>query len=189
MLAGAGLVCRPELEVAGDFEVEGGRAAAERLLSLPMPPTAIFAFNDNLAAGACRAARERGLVLPRDLSIVGFDDAEHAALLTPALTTIRQPLREMARLAIDLLGRVLSDRPLEALRVELGTQLVVRDSTARPPAADVAATHAAHAQSGGPRISVAADVPARGESQTVVDLAAEPMPRSPQGARTGEEDR
>jgi len=139
MLAGAGLERDPRLEVAADFEVAGGKDAAARLLSLPDPPTALLAFNDNMAAGAFHAARERGLVLPRDLSVVGFDDAECAGLLTPALTTVRQPLAEMARMAVALLRRQLAGAPVAELRIELGTRLVVRESTAPPPVGSTAA--------------------------------------------------
>jgi LacI family transcriptional regulator len=150
-LVGAGLPRDPSLEVEADFEVAGGREAAARLLGFAEPPTAILAFNDNLAAGAYQAARQRGLVLPRDLSVIGFDDAEHAALVTPALTTVRQPLREMARMAVDLLGRLLADQPLEALRVELGTRLVVRESTAPPPALpQIASAQAGSVANGSP---------------------------------------
>lgn len=131
-LVGADVRLDPGLVVESDFEVEGGRSAAARLLSLPEPPTALLAFNDNLAVGAFRCALERGLELPADLSVVGFDDAEHAPLVTPALTTVRQPLGEMARVAVGLLTRLLAGRPVEALRVELATRLVLRDSTAPP---------------------------------------------------------
>jgi LacI family transcriptional regulator, galactose operon repressor len=131
-LGSVGVPFDPVLVAEADFEVGGGHAAATKLLSLVRPPTAVLAFNDNLAAGVFRCAHERGLALPRDLSVVGFDDAEHAPLVTPALTTMRQPLGEMARLAIELLTRLLAGRPLEALRVELATRLVLRDSTAPP---------------------------------------------------------
>ncbi|HXH97054.1 MAG TPA: LacI family DNA-binding transcriptional regulator, partial [Gaiellaceae bacterium] len=114
-LVGAGVRPDPLLVVESDFEVAGGRAATSRLLSLAEPPTALLAFNDNLAVGAFHCARERGFELPRDLSVVGFDDAEHAPLVTPALTTVRQPLGEMARLAVGLLTRLLAGRPVEAL--------------------------------------------------------------------------
>ena len=77
------------------------------LLSLRKPPTAIFAFNDEMAVGAMRAAEERGLEIPRDLSIVGFDDVEKTQIVTPALTTVRQPLAEMGRMAVSLLTRLL----------------------------------------------------------------------------------
>ena len=86
---------------------------------LPEPPTAIFAFNDNIAIGAIQAARARGLRVPEDLSIVGFDDVEHATIVTPELTTVRQPLAEMGRTAVSLLdpaarGAELRDAPRRA---------------------------------------------------------------------------
>jgi LacI family transcriptional regulator len=131
-LAAAGIMPDPELEVESNFELGGGAAAAEQLLALPEPPTAIFCFNDNMAVGAMQTARARGVGIPEDLSIVGFDDLEEAEIVTPALTTIRQPLAEMGRIAVSLLMRLLDNQRLEALHVELGTRLVVRDSTAPP---------------------------------------------------------
>jgi LacI family transcriptional regulator len=131
-LAAAGILPEPELEVEADFEIAGGREAARHLLDLAQPPTAIFAFNDNHAIGAIQAARERDLRVPEDLSLVGFDDVEHATIVSPALTTVRQPLAEMGRTAVSLLIRLLERQRFETLRVELGTRLVVRDSTAPP---------------------------------------------------------
>jgi LacI family transcriptional regulator len=131
-LAAAGIMPDPELEVESNFEIGGGAVAAEQLLALPKPPTAIFCFNDNMAVGAMQTARVRGVGIPEDLSIVGFDDLEEAEIVTPALTTIRQPLAEMGRIAVSLLMRLLDNQRLEALHVELGTRLVVRDSTAPP---------------------------------------------------------
>jgi LacI family transcriptional regulator len=131
-LAAAGVLPDPDLIAKGNFTGESGRAAASRLLSLPDPPTAIFAFNDEMAVGAMRVAEQRGLRLPDDLSIVGFDDLEKAEIVRPALTTLRQPLAEMGRMAVSLLTRVVEDQPIEAMRVELATKLVVRDSTAPP---------------------------------------------------------
>ncbi len=131
-LAGAGTSRAPELVAEGDYMLDGGYAAAASLLDLREPPTAIFAFNDNMAIGALRAARERGLRVPDDLSVVGFDDAEVADVVTPALTTVRQPLAEMGRIAVSLLTRLLDHQRVEALRVELATKLVVRNSTAPP---------------------------------------------------------
>jgi LacI family transcriptional regulator len=131
-LAAAGIMPDPELEVEGNFEINGGVSGAAQLLDLAEPPTAIFAFNDNMAIGAMQTARARGIGVPDDLSIVGFDDLEEAEIVTPALTTIRQPLAEMGRIAVSLLIRLLDNQRLEALHVELGTRLVVRDSTAPP---------------------------------------------------------
>ena len=132
-LAAAGILPDPELEAESDFEISGGVDAAGTLLDLEDRPTAIFAFNDNLAIGAIEAARARGLRVPDDVSVVGFDDVEHATIVTPKLTTVRQPLAEMGRIAVSLLMRLLEQQRVETLHVELGTRLVVRDSTAPPP--------------------------------------------------------
>ncbi len=102
------------------------------LLDLPNPPTAIFGFNDNIAIGAMRAARERGLRVPDDLSVVGFDDVSPATVVTPALTTVRQPLAGMGRAAVRLLVRLLQRERVDSLQIELATRLVVRESTAPP---------------------------------------------------------
>jgi LacI family transcriptional regulator len=131
-LAANGHTPFPDLIVESTFDVAGGRAAAAQLLDLPDPPTAIFAFNDPLAIGAIQTAESRGLSVPRDLSVIGFDDTDEAEVVTPALTTVRQPLAEMGRLAVSLLTRLLENRQLEALHVELATQFVLRDSTAPP---------------------------------------------------------
>jgi LacI family transcriptional regulator len=132
-LGGAGILPDGKLVVEGDFLIDGGRAAAAALLALPEPPTAIFAFNDNMAVGALEAARARGLRVPQDLSVVGFDDSERAAIVTPTLTSVRQPLEEMGRVAVSLLTRLLEGQRVEALRLELATKLIVRESTAPAP--------------------------------------------------------
>jgi LacI family transcriptional regulator len=106
----------------------GHRAAAE-LLGLPDPPTALIGFNDKMAVGALRAAREHGLRVPEDLSIAGFDDIELSQATCPPLTTVRQPLAEMGRMAVTLLARLLDRHRLEALHIELATELVPRGST------------------------------------------------------------
>ena len=134
-LAASGILPDPTLEREAEPEIDPGRAAAEQLLELSEPPTAIFAFNDNIAIGAIQAARARGLRVPEELSVVGFDDVEHAAIVTPALTTVRQPLAEMGRTGVSLLMRLLEGQRFETLHVELATRLVVRDSTAPPPRA------------------------------------------------------
>jgi LacI family transcriptional regulator len=133
-LAAAGVMPDPALVAESTFEIASGETAARGLLALPDRPTAIFAFNDNAAVGTLRAARDLGLRVPEDLSVVGFDDSEQAAIVTPALTTVRQPLAEMGRMAVSLLLRLLENQRVEALNVELATRLVVRSSTAAPPA-------------------------------------------------------
>jgi LacI family transcriptional regulator len=131
-LGAAGILPDPELVGDSDFLIEGGREAAARLLDLSNPPTAIFAFNDNMAVGALQEARARELRVPEDLSVVGFDDSERASIVTPPLTSVRQPLEEMGRIAVSLLTRLIDKERVDALRVELATRLVVRESTAPP---------------------------------------------------------
>jgi LacI family transcriptional regulator len=133
-LAGAGILPDPQLIAHTDWQIPGGERAAGELLDRPNGPTAIFAFNDNTAIGAMNAARERGLVVPDDLSLVGFDDTSQAVIVTPHLTTVRQPLAELGRTGVSLLMRLLEGQRVEALRMELSTTLVVRDSTAPPRA-------------------------------------------------------
>ena len=131
----AGLPVDPALLKVGDFHHETGYRAGLELLRSPNPPTAVFAGNDLQALGLYEAARELGLRVPEDLSIVGFDDLPIARLVGPPLTTVRQPLMEMAETAAKLvlnLGR--EDGTSGATRVELATSLVVRNSTAAPPA-------------------------------------------------------
>jgi len=132
-LAAAGFPVDSDLLAEADFTMQGGFEAGRRLLSLEDPPTAIFACNDNMAIGVLRAALAKGLAVPEDLSVVGFDDVAAAALVTPALTTVRQPLQDMGRAAVDLLYRLIEGRPVEALRTEVATRLVVRASTGRHP--------------------------------------------------------
>ena len=133
-LVAAGLPPVAELVVEGHFTTDSGHAEAQRLLDLPAPPTAIFASNDNMAVGAMRAVLERGLRIPDDISIVGFDDTELACNVFPRLTTVRQPLAELGRTAVSLLNRLIEGRRTEALRIELATRLVVRESTGLAPA-------------------------------------------------------
>jgi LacI family transcriptional regulator len=106
-----------------------GRWAAGELLDSPGRPTALVGFNDKTAVGALQAAAERGLRVPDDLSVAGFDDIDLSRATTPPLTTVRQPLQEMGRMAVTLLMRLLERHALEALHVELATELVVRAST------------------------------------------------------------
>jgi len=132
-LAGAGMFPDPELIRFTDWQVQRGVEVADELLSLPNPPTAIFGFNDNVAIGALNAARARGLRVPEDISIVGFDDTAQAEIVTPKLTTVRQPLAELGRTGVSLLNRLIDGQRLDALRMELSTTLVVRASTGPVP--------------------------------------------------------
>jgi LacI family transcriptional regulator len=127
-LADHGITCDPELVYEGDFFQPLGYAGGSALLELPDPPTAIFASNDVSAFGVMEAVREHGLRIPKDVSVLGFDDIPQAAHVHPPLTTIRQPLEEMGRAATHMLLEHIRDplRPPE--RVELPTELVLRQS-------------------------------------------------------------
>jgi LacI family transcriptional regulator len=124
----------PELIYEGTFFQPDGFAGASALLDLPNPPTAIFASNDVMAMGVMDAVRDRGLRIPDDVSIVGFDDIPQAAMVRPALTTVSQPLEKMGRVATQMLQDLLRDSDKDDGRIELPTELIVRDSC-RPPRA------------------------------------------------------
>ncbi|TCC18931.1 LacI family DNA-binding transcriptional regulator [Kribbella speibonae] len=128
-LADVGILPDPALVRHDQPTTQHGYRAAGELLDLVPRPTALVAFNDKAAIGALQAATERGLSVPRDLSIAGFDDLDLARATTPQLTTVRQPLQEMGRMAVSLLIRLLERHEVEALHVELATELVVRGST------------------------------------------------------------
>lgn len=122
----------PELIYEGTFFQPDGFAGASAMLDLPVPPTAIFASNDVMAMGVMDAVRDRGLRVPLDVSILGFDDIPQASLVRPALTTVNQPLEKMGRVAAQMLLDLLRYPDKEAERIELPTELVVRDSC-QPP--------------------------------------------------------
>jgi LacI family transcriptional regulator len=126
----AGLKYDPALVRYGDFHYEGGFKRANSLLDMVDPPTAIFAGSDQQALGVYEAARQRGLRVPQELSIVGFDDLPMSRWSSPPLTTVRQPLAEMGRAAADMLGTLVEGLRLSSRRIELATELVVRGSTA-----------------------------------------------------------
>ena len=130
----AGLSIDPDLIRYGDFHVDGGRARALELLDRPDRPTAIFAGSDLQALGVLDAARQLGISVPDELSIVGYDDLPMARWSSPALTTVHQPLIEMAEEAARMVMRMREGQEPNNLRLDLATSLVVRDSTAPPPA-------------------------------------------------------
>ncbi|MEO8682042.1 MAG: substrate-binding domain-containing protein, partial [Vicinamibacterales bacterium] len=120
-----------ELIVAnGDFSIESGAVAAERLLGRKDPPTAIFCFNDEMAMGVLETARRRKLRIPDDLSVVGFDDIRYARHLDPPLTTIAQPMRQIGEGTVRLLLQILRGAKTAPESVTLPHTLVVRSSTA-----------------------------------------------------------
>ncbi|GCE09463.1 LacI family transcriptional regulator [Dictyobacter aurantiacus] len=127
-LEAAGLPVRPDYICQGNFSPDSGYTQTNALLDLPEPPTAIFAGCDEQANGVYRALRDRGLRIPDDMSVIGFDDVPTASIVTPDLTTIRQPLREMGRVATTMLLHLINGEPLDSIRVELTTNLIVRNS-------------------------------------------------------------
>jgi len=122
------------------FMYADGVVGGAALLDLPVPPTAIFAASDEIAVGVMEAARARGLRIPEDLSIVGFDDTQLARMSSPPLTTVRQPLAEMGRVAVRTALRLIRGEAIDSHHVELATELVLRESAAPP--ADVVMTEA-----------------------------------------------
>ncbi len=113
----------------GDFKIEGGRRAASEMLSNE-PPTAVVAANDLTAFGAISEFRRAGLNVPRDVSVVGFDDIAFSSLIEPALTTVNLPLGELGKLAVEALLTTLSNPTQHGIEVPIPTHLVIRNSTA-----------------------------------------------------------
>lgn len=128
----AGVPVDPALVRIGDYQIVDGLRHTRELLRLSDPPTAIVAGNDGEALGVYQAAAEAGLRIPDDLSVVGYDDLPMAEWSIPPLTTVRQPLREMASAATEMLLALAQGEPLPRQRVELATELIVRGSTAPP---------------------------------------------------------
>ncbi|MER7168510.1 LacI family DNA-binding transcriptional regulator [Micromonospora sp. NPDC000207] len=131
-LDAAGVPVDDTLVRPGNFYHEAGYTAGTQLLALPDPPTAIFASSDQMALGVYEAVRKRGLRVPDDVSVVGFDDLPEVRWCSPPLTTVRQPLAEMGMLAARTVLRLAQGEKIESPRVELATELVVRDSAAAP---------------------------------------------------------
>jgi LacI family transcriptional regulator len=117
-----------ELIFEGTFAQPDGYNGGLHLLSLKNPPTAVFASNDVMAMGVMDAVRERGLRVPEDISVVGYDDISQSAHVHPALTTVRQPLEKMGRVAAQMLLEMLRNPGRKKDRVELPTELMIRDS-------------------------------------------------------------
>jgi LacI family transcriptional regulator, galactose operon repressor len=131
-LESAGIGVADELIIQGDFYHESGFRATNTLLDLPDPPTAIFACSDQMAFGVYEALRRRGLHVPDDMSIIGFDDLPESRWASPPLTTIRQPLADMGTVAARTLLRLAAGKDIDSRRVELATELVPRETTAPP---------------------------------------------------------
>ena len=130
-LAAAGVAFAPELVAAGEGGPGPAIEAMNGLLRLSQPPTAVCCYNDMTALGAMHALQARGLRVPADVSVTGFDDLFFAAYLTPPLTTVRQPMRRMGQMAMENLYKLMSGQESMA-RIRVQPELIVRGSTAKP---------------------------------------------------------
>jgi LacI family transcriptional regulator len=130
----AGIKRRDDYVITGDFEFQSGERAMKKLLSLEDVPTALFACNDLMAIGALRRARSENISVPVDMSIFGFDDIQFASIVSPSLSTIAQPINEIATTAIAMLIDKIQNRAVEAegKRIVLDTHLIIRDSCCPP---------------------------------------------------------
>lgn len=132
-LTAAGLTILPEYIVAGDFKRRGGELALHKLLQLAEPPTAVFACNDMMAIGALKTAAQRQIAVPAELSIIGFDNIAFAEAVSPALTTVAQPVAKLAQISVDrilLRMSAAANANLAAQRIVLEPTIVLRDSCA-----------------------------------------------------------
>ncbi|MCI7456142.1 MAG: LacI family DNA-binding transcriptional regulator [Actinomyces urogenitalis] len=131
-LAEAGIAFDPELVVNGRYTYEAGVAGAAQVLEVTNPPTAVFALSDSIAFGVMAYAHEQGISIPEHLSVIGFDNTAPARLVSPGLTVIHQPLRDMGRESLELIKRAIDGGYVPGRPVELQTTLVQRGSTAPP---------------------------------------------------------
>ncbi|PKO00326.1 MAG: transcriptional repressor PurR [Chloroflexi bacterium HGW-Chloroflexi-4] len=128
-LSEAGLPINPEYLVDTDYGIEEGYQRCLELMKLPLPPSAIFTYSDFLAIGAMRAAHDLGIQIPRDLSIIGFDDISLTSYTSPRLTTIHQDKDLIGELSVKQLLNRIQNPDLPAARIVLPTRLVIREST------------------------------------------------------------
>jgi len=128
-LESAGIACDPTWVVHSDMTSEGGYHAAETLLTLAVPPTAIVCINDVTAIGAMHAAREHGLMVGRDIGITGFDGIADAAHASPPLTTLDQPIYSIARQLANMLLGMVSGKAVEKTQIKIKPKLLIRAST------------------------------------------------------------
>lgn len=128
-LQDAGIKFDRSLVAEGDFSMWSGQGAAHQFFQLEDGPTAICCFNDEMAIGAIQACKARGLRVPDDISVTGFDDISYARYSDPGLTTIAQPSEEIGKIALDILVRIIEGEDLSNQRVVLPTQFIIRGST------------------------------------------------------------
>ena len=119
----------PDLVRPGDFLAGSGAQAAQELFDLARPPTAIIASSDAEALGVMEVARERGIDVPGEVSLIGFDDIPEARYMNPGLTTVRQPMGDMGRTAAEILIDAMAGDAMPVASIELPTELIVRGTT------------------------------------------------------------
>ena len=124
-----GLQFDPTLMVWGDYTRPSGQIATEKLLALPEPPTAIFAFNDRMAMGAIHALQAAGRRVPEEVAVAGFDDIPAAADFSPPLTTVSQSSDKKGQLATEMLFKLMNGEPVDCAEVILPARLIVRQSS------------------------------------------------------------
>lgn len=128
----AGLQSRDDYMMFNEYSDREGFQSFERLMALESPPTAIFTFADTQALGVLRAARSANISIPKDVSLVSFDDIANADLLEPALTTVRQPAGEFGRRGVNILLDFIADKTPASYKERLAVELVVRNSVGPP---------------------------------------------------------
>lgn len=122
----------PELCVEGEYTFESGQRCAEKLLSIDPPPTAIFASNDEMAAGVYKIAFQRGIAIPADLTVVGFDDSPLASRIWPAMTTVKSPIHQVGLMAAEKLIQRIAQPDAKLRETVVQPHLLIRDSSSPP---------------------------------------------------------
>jgi LacI family transcriptional regulator len=125
-----GLVLDPALSVTGNYDLEGGYLGMQHLLTQKKKPTAVFCLNDDMAVGAMKAIFEKGLKIPEDISVIGFDDSIFAAYLTPSLTSVSRPIEKMSARGTEILLDMINGDEVKGRTIYLHTELRIRDSVA-----------------------------------------------------------
>ncbi|MDK2806425.1 MAG: LacI family transcriptional regulator, purine nucleotide synthesis repressor [Thermoanaerobacterium sp.] len=116
--------------VSGEYDIESGYSAMNKLLKLKKKPTAVFCSNDDMAVGAIKAIYEKGLKVPDDISVIGFDDSEFCRYIIPALTTVRKPIKEVSQKGAEKLMNMLENNENDGEKIYIPTKLKIRDSVA-----------------------------------------------------------
>jgi len=128
----ANLEIEDQLYAVGDWSIESGIVAAQQLMSISNPPTAVFCSNDEMALGLMTELKKHDIVIPDDMSVVGFDDIHFAQYFDPPLTTISQPMGELGERAMTILCEILAGRPPKVKDIILPYKLIVRETTGKP---------------------------------------------------------